>query len=293
MFKPSFSLCIDKISFTCNDANQQAVIRTCDRLGAIANSGISQFQLRSGKRHFCQGSFGLNARNQLLVQAGARHSGISDYRFEFNPSSLVSSGIDEIREFIEGNWETPIDHLFGNGRVTRIDLALDIEGVSLEEAVVRSSKSRKHSVYTNANGDIETVYLGSGKKNRTVVYSKEKEGKYLRIERRLRPLCNGRDLVHLPNPFQKVQIIATSSLLPHVQGMVPQQFFDSIRLRGLTHAIRDFPASFQKSIRLAFADPANSLMPPMDVLWDAWPRELEGSGLGSFLRPTPAQQAAE
>jgi hypothetical protein len=175
-----------------------------------------------------------------------------------------------------------------------LDVALDILGVSLNDAVVRSSRSRKHSVYTNAAGEIETTYLGSGVKNRTVVYSKSiDQGKYLRIERRLRPNCFGRNLIHLPNPFTKVQIVSTFPLLPLLDGMVPQQFFDSLRLRGLGHVIRDFPPQLRKSIRTIFADPANSLMPPMGMLWDTWPDALDRNGLPLFFGSMRFQDAAE
>ncbi|MCS3764961.1 replication initiation factor domain-containing protein [Bradyrhizobium centrosematis] len=291
MLPPSVSLSIDKVSITCNDVNREAVEDTCNKLSLTAASGLSEFQLRSGRRHFLQGSFGLNQRNQLLVQAGARHPGIADYRFEFNPNAFDPSGMDRTRQFINDHWGTGIEQLFRNGRITRIDLALDIEGIALEDVVVRSSRARKHAVYTSANGNPETVYLGSGKKNRTVVYGKE-EGRYIRIERRLRPMCLGRDLIHLPNPFDKVQIVSTTALLPFLSGMIPQQFFDSVRMRGLTHVIRQFPSPLQKAIRTAFADPANSLMPSMDVLWEAWPDILDWSGLASLFGPA-YDQAAE
>lgn len=291
MLPRSVSLSIDKVSITCNDVDQKAVENTCKNLDHTAASGLSGFRLKSGKRHFLQGWFGLHEKNQLLIQAGARHSGIADYRFEFNPSAFDASGMDQTRQFIDDHWGTGIEQLFRNGRITRIDLALDIEGIPFEEVLVRSSRARKHAVYTSGTGNLETLYLGSGKKNRTVVYAKD-EGRYIRIERRLRPMCLGRDLIHLPNPFDKVQIVSTSALLPMLRGMVPQHFFDSVRMRGLTHVIRHFPSPVRKAIRTAFADPTNSVMPAMNVLWKAWPDTLDWSGLAALFGPA-FDQAAE
>jgi hypothetical protein len=150
--------------------------------------------------------------------------------------------------------------------------------------IVRSSRSRKHGVYTSSQGKIETTYLGSGVKNRTVTYSKPSNGEVkLRVERRMKPYCRGGELFDLPNPFTAVQMVGTASLIPHLGGMVPEQFFDSVRLRGLSRVLSQLPRKQQANIRSVFKDSAHSMMPSHEKIWAQWPALLHRSGLAYFI----------
>ena len=80
-------------------------------------------------------------------------------------------------------------------KLTRIDVALDLPGLSLDEVIVRSKGQRKHGVYTSQTSRLETLYLGSVKSNRTVAYTKVKGAiEFHRIERRMRPNIWGQEL---------------------------------------------------------------------------------------------------
>jgi hypothetical protein len=183
---------------------------------------------------------------------------------------------------------------FANGKVTRIDIALDLPGLSLDKVVVRSLGQRKHGVYTDGKGRLETIYLGSTKANRTAVYTKiKKDIEFLRVERRMKPNIRGHQLVRLSNPFDKVQMISTDSLSPHLDGMVPRQFFDSVRVRGIGHAIRELSPRQRREIKAALADPQESLLPPMSLVWNVWPHVLNQSGLGGLCGPIGSSEAAE
>jgi hypothetical protein len=290
-----YSLSIDKISLTCSDTHPDLVERSCNQLLQTGTSGFSGLQIRSGRRHHLQCTLPINgSSSSLLIQAGPRHSGISDYRFEFNPSVIGRDGLDQLRSFIDSQFETGTRHLFSNGKITRIDLALDLDGLALEQVIVRGLGSRKHSVHTGQNGEIETCYLGSGTKNRVVAYTKESEDatKFLRLERRMKPYFNGCELRTMPNPFTKVQMVSTNSLLPHLDGMIPRQFFDSVRMRGIGRAIAELPPKQRKSIKNVMADPSNSLMPSIEQVWDSWPDLLYQSGLGALCGLSESRAAA-
>jgi hypothetical protein len=231
----------------------------------------------------------------LLFQVGGRHSGIADYRFEFNPNKLGTEGMTQVIEFIDDHWDTGFQALFSSGKITRIDLALDVPDLSLDQVIVRSKRSRKHGVYTSSRGAIETTYLGSGARNRTVTYSKsDGENDYLRVERRMKPYCRGSDLTNLKNPFSLVQMVSTHSLIPHLNGMIPQQFFDSVRMRGLNHVLAGISAEQAKAIRAVFGDPNNSALPSLEEVWkNSWPKVLHHHCLGSVIEPMPFPNAAE
>ena len=55
----------------------------------------------------------------------------------------------------------------------------------------------------------------------------------LRVERRIHPRCRASQLQFLPNPFNVIQMVHTDSLRPLLTGMIPDQFFDSVRVRLL------------------------------------------------------------
>ncbi len=291
-----FSLSIDKISLTCNDAHPDLAEISCNQLIQTGNSGFSGLQIRTGRRHHLQCTLPINgSSSSLLIQAGPRHSGISDYRFEFNPSVVGPNGLSEIRSFVDSHFEIGLQHLFLNGKITRIDLALDLMGLTLEKVIVRGLGSRKHSIFTGQTGEIETVYLGSGTRNRAVAYAKQsKTGTtFLRLERRMKPYIRGQELWIMPNPFTKIQMVSTDSLLPHLSGIIPRHFFDSVRMRGLGHALAELPSKQRKAIKVAMADPNNSLLPSIEQVWTSWPALLRQSGLGALCCLESDSEAAE
>ena len=174
--------------------------------------------------------------------------------------------------------------IFRQGKITRIDLALDIPGLTPDDVIVRSKGQRKHGVYSDQRGRVQSTYLGTPRSNRTVAYDKSdpSSGKLLRIERRIKPLCLGHELATLVDPFQKVQLIPVDSLLPHLDGLVPEQFFDSIRVRGVRHVLATLPLSQSKQLLTVIKDPNKSRLPSTQVIWADWPALLRSSGLPIF-----------
>jgi hypothetical protein len=294
-FEPFFSLAIDKISLTCNDTNPDQVQEVCDRLLDSANRPFSGIHIKSGRRHRLQCAIPIpNSTGSFLMQAGSRHSDISDYRFECNPAIIGPEGLSYASSFINSVIDMGANALFANGKVTRIDIALDLLGLSLEHTVVRSRGQWKHAVFTDGKGRIESIYLGSVKANRTVVYKKTRgDCDFLRVERRMKPNIRGSELFRLPNPFDKVQMISTNSLIPHLGGMIPSQFFDSVRMRGIGHVIAELPPRQRRAIKQVLADPEESLLPSMPLVWNVWPHVLNGCGLGALCQSIGRSEAAE
>jgi hypothetical protein len=289
-----FTISIDKISLTCNDTGESQVVETSENLLEFADQ--HHCFVRSSRWHKIQCTIPIpGSLETFLIQAGARFSDISDYRVEFNPAIIGSDGLAYIISTLDDLTGIGANELFANGKVTRIDMALDLPGLSLEEICVRSLGQRKHFVHTGQKGEIETVYLGSQKSNQTVVYQKDirRESQFIRVERRLKPNLTGQQLHSLVNPFEKVQMVPTSVLVPHLDGMIPRQFFDSVRLRGIRNAISKLPPWQRRAIKRVLADPTNALLPPMSVIWDRWPDVLTKCGLGPICSPVAGRKAAE
>jgi hypothetical protein len=150
-----------------------------------------------------------------------------------------------------------------------------------------SNRAQKHGVYTNRNGNPETVYMGAPRSNRSVAYTKVHKAtgrQSLRIERRLKKRCRGYELPYIPDPFSVVRLVHTESVLPFLDGVIPQLFFDSARLRGLYRVLPVLPPSQQRAIKALLKDHTQSMLPSTTEVWIRWPHLLEDSGLGFLLQ---------
>ena len=125
------------------------------------------------------------------------------------------------------------------------------------------------------------------------MYAKKSEDgtNYLRLERRLKPYIRGHDL-SVAKSIHEVQMVATSALEPHLHGMKSSHFFD-VQNGGLNHAIADLPPKQRKAIKAAFANPANSVLPPKEHVWAEWPILLHRTGIGPLCIGTDNLDAAE
>jgi len=281
-----WTLSIDKISLVRYDPSPANVIENCDRL--IAAFGSGQFpgaMLKSGRRHRIQLAIPIldngSLSGRLLIQAGPRFTGLCDYRLEFNPAILGSAGVDRIVAIVDSVFVEGGHRLLRNSFVTRIDFALDLLSLSVAQVIVRSSRQRIHGIFSNQKGIPENIYLGKPKSNQTAIYTRDNDGgPSLRVERRVKPKCRGSQLVFLPDPFRSVKMVHTDSLLPLLNGMIPDQFFDSVRVRGFTHVLATLPPAQRRAIRAVIKDPAQSRLPPTEQVWRSWPQLLKSSGFG-------------
>lgn len=208
----------------------------------------------------------------VLLQVGSRRPQASDIRLEFNPAKLGPAGIDRLKEILASLELDPVE-IFTVGIVSRLDVALDIFNLNADQVIARSDGHRKHAVYSDKNGAPESLYFGTPRSNRTVIYTKQHSNgrTSLRSERRVKGPYLLRDLPQIENPFSKVRLISTQALLPHLDGMIANQFFDSIRVRGFSHVVAELPAKQRRTLTGIIRDPQRSLLPAMDDIWAGWP----------------------
>jgi hypothetical protein len=286
-----WTLAIDKISLVRYDPSPANVIENCDRLIAAFESGqLPGAMLKSGRRHRIQLAIPIlnngALSGRLLIQAGPRFSGLCDYRLEFNPANLGLDGVDHIIAILDLIFLQGARHLLRNSFVIRVDVALDLHGLSVDQVIVRSSRQRTHGIFTNQMGVPATIYLGKPKSNQTAVYNRNNDaGPSLRVERRVKPGCRGHQLAFLADPFRNVKMVHTDTLRPFLDGMVPDQFFDSVRVRGFTHVLATLSPSQRRTIKAALKDPTQSLLSSTEGIWRSWPQLMKSSGLGFLLEP--------
>lgn len=287
-----YKLLCDKISFTSNDINPDRVANTCRQLIDLAHRDPSnRFLIRSSRWRLVRCSIPIpitnpHSTNRVRFEVGSRYSGHPDYRLEFNPSKIGAEGMDDLCTFIDSVTDCGAQDIISNGTVTRIDIALDLYGLTAGEVIVRSRGQQKHGIYSDRHGRPESIMLGTPRSNRTVAYTKSCRGadrKFLRIERRLKPRIPFSYLASLPDPFQKVQLVATGSLLLHLGGLNPEHFFDSVRVRGFGHVVKNLPPRIRRAVLVVLRDPSQSLLPSMAQVWAGWPQLLIECGFGPFL----------
>lgn len=282
-------LLCDKITITSRDNNNDHARTICDRLIRLAEEGsIERFRVKSGKRNLISYSFpvsGSTFHSTIRFEVGARFSNSPHYRLELNPSKLGASGFAEALAMLADITDGHIETIIRTGTVTRCDIAIDIEGLAAKDVIARSKGQQKFGIYTDRYGNPETLYLGAQRGNRTVIYTRsEIPGiPILRVERRLKDRIPFEQLAFLPNPFSRVQLVDVDILRPHVGNVDADLFFDSVRLRGFTHALKKLPRGRRRATEKALRDPANSLLPTIADLWLDWPRLLVSYGFGHLL----------
>lgn len=193
--------------------------------------------------------------------------------------------MDQVKVLLDTTIDPTPEEFFSTGRITRIDVAVDLVGFTIDDLIVLTERKQKHGVYSNRHGVPETVYLGTPRSSRVVAYTKpigQSGQPGTRLECRCKPNCTGQEVAGLPNPFAKIRLLPTQALdclIPHIPG---QLLADSIRLRGLKRASELFDLRTRNRITAAL-NRSISLLPNADALWAGWHDALVGVGLGNEL----------
>jgi hypothetical protein len=237
--------------------------------------------------------------HSVLVQAGPKKKTTTHtLRLEFNPTALGASGI----AFLKTQLEVLVldglsfNDVVTNGKVTRLDIAVDIVGVHLADLIVSIKSGGKHHWYYSANGKPETGYLGmkkSDKNAKWTAYNKRQQVKdspeppaeqaygglsHTRIEYRAKPNKPFSELGTLKSPLTQISL-AYPQAPKGVKTYEWSFFIDSCARRGQPAALAMLPDgklrnSYQKSLDAAHA----SFWRPGKI-WEAWPDALLNSGV--------------
>jgi hypothetical protein len=168
-------------------------------------------------------------------------------------------------------------------------VALDFPKLHLEKVILRALGFRKHAIYSNQQGYVQTSYVGTPKSPGTVAYEKPlggPSGTGLRLERRVKPGCLGRELAALKNPFHRILLIPANFAEGLDFGIPAELFADSVRMGGIKRPMRMLDPTRAKKLKAAY-EKATSIVPNLDHLWTTWPATLIGLGLGQELGALP------
>jgi hypothetical protein len=228
-------------------------------------------------------------KTNVCFEAGPRMPGQASFRIDFNPSNLSPEGCLDLMGLLAG-WIAENETIFFySGKVTRCDVALDFPGYLLESVLVRARRLQKHGIYSDRHGQPETTYIGTPRGRRVVAYDKPNQsgGTNLRLECRLKPKILGHQLVNLPNPFARVELLPAD--FSDAAGLGHSQFIaDSYRIGGIKRVLKALDKQQGKALKNAHAA-AISLIPNLDSLWATWPDVLIACGLGKELGALPAK----
>jgi hypothetical protein len=287
IFIKPWILSIDKLSVVYSDPVPDRVWDVCARIVDSVRRGQFPGGILTGHRRFqVQIIIPMPGSSQrFLIQAGRRGKNQRDYRLEFNPALVGSIAVAYILDVLNGIFGEGGERLVRDGVITRIDLALDLPGLSADQVIARSRKQQVHGIFSDRQGTPTNIYLGRRKNNNTTVYTKyDVDGRaHLRTERRMIPRLRGSELVFLKNRFVSVQLVHTDALRPHIDGMIPEQFFDSVRVRGFTHVMQGLDSRQRRALDIVMKNSDHSLLPSMDEVWRTWRQSLIDAGLGFLL----------
>ena len=197
--------------------------------------------------------------HKLLIQIGPkRPSNKHSVRFEYNPAVIGKEGRAYARYILSQFYLFFIAHgeytdYFERIKVTRLDLAVDVDGASMEDLLFLRGRSQNWVFYSpsfmKGSRFMETVYLGDSKsKSRFVCYDKRKQLKTkginldherTRIEARLKPMKPITQLSEITNPFSTLNIFDARKIQDgNKSDWKYIQFLDSVRYRGLQGALK-------------------------------------------------------
>jgi hypothetical protein len=158
--------------------------------------------------------------------------------------------------------------------------------LTLNELIIWYKGRRKFGLFTDQHGLIETQYFGSQRGSQNATYHKKQAGTaegILRVEQRVRKPFLGRDLHRVPNPFERLHIVATGDIEPALTGHVPAFFFAHARSHGISRATKMLPRKQADEIKTLMKQAENSVLPSLDKIWAVWPDTLVRAGFGLVL----------
>lgn len=235
---------------------------------------------------------------RVLVQCTKGNTGVAFLRIEFNPDQLGLDGVMKFRDLLPEIMcgEVTYKNLASVGKVTRLDIAVDLVNIDLEDLLVTTSKPGVSIGYFGLSGKAETKYLNVNKKGSNLyVYDRktrlqklQEEGigagsvfgdtKYTRVEVRT---TSEKPIIALPgfqNRLKRIDLIDIEAAEPPEGEHHWKLFQDSCRYRGLAGALNLLPDGVRGLYETAVKAASENLWKP-EKLWSLWPETVKKSGL--------------
>lgn len=193
-------------------------------------------------------------------------------RLEWNPAKAGEAGTSHLYQRLNAIAPFGIQDFLNRAQVNRVDAALDLSGVKVDDLLLCAPNQKCGAMYINAAGSADTIYFGSRKsKVYRRLYSKKcGDLRFTRLELELKQAGSLGLLGEASNPFKDV----TLHQIPDEASGMTRLFWDSAQKRGLARSLRllDKPQRQQmeaavQAAKLPWWDP--------DKYWALWPTAVE------------------
>ena len=294
--KPKYRLLIDKISLTIKPhqwepyANYKQTLYGLSQTpdvpivydpGAKANSYTAAYRIK----------IGAHSEDWPLLQIRPPKPNTSFIRLEFNPDRLGATGIEEFKTLLD---QGVLPHGYPSvlqwSRVTRIDLAVDFEGVSLDQVFPKTKWPTYVETWSH-KGQLETIYLGKRKQTNNFYRIYERPAgpgtkkKVLRVERQMRNLNIAfGELAPLANPFSTVRL--NHLAMPAPKGWEASKwnlFVRVLKVSGINSALLMLSTA-ERKVAKAHCEKFPVVEMNLEEIWGEWKALLDATGL---LKPGP------
>lgn len=215
-------------------------------------------------------------------------------RLDMNPSVLGASGMKALHQAIPKLTAGLFEYadIVNAGNVTRLDIAVDIVNLDIEDVFISTKGLGKSHSYFSAAGKAETIYLNvTGKGSKLSIYDKKtqlaetgskqphtfyKQAKQTRVEFRKNYEKPPAKLLNSQNPFKEIRLIDVEAPELPTQPYIWKLFTDSCHYRGIEGALQQLDFSLRKKFGGAILDSKDYVWKP-DELWSYWPHTLKAS----------------
>lgn len=268
--------------------------------------GCQYFENKKWYRHVTLG-MGHRDSSVRFEFSEATKKSPAQLRIEMNPRKLGPKGFKTLLSILN-------DHggpfsgkaVLNSARVTRIDVAVDLEGVQTDDLIAFHKDEHQRSMYIGADGVLETLYL-HGKPGKAKPAGKVLVGLYDRAKERLK---KGKKPPFGPSPVTRIELVRTMSA-PHNslakiatmgdpfgsvrvgylvgQGVKPAQWWrEYVGLRrGMSHAatvaLLGLNAATAEQFACAYLVPTPELV-AKGLNWAGWAQGLKVTGLDLLLK---------
>jgi len=146
----------------------------------------------------------------VLLQCDPYKTGLPFIRLEMNPSKSPSPGEMPLSTYFDSMFDFGFPEFASKAKVTRLDIAIDVEGPRPADIVCGTVKPTCSGSYAGKSGAPETLYLGRHRGTPFAIYDKSLQlkvaGARTRIEKRTKPECFLPDIGDGKNPLLDLRV---------------------------------------------------------------------------------------